>query len=193
MQIKACIFDLDGVLTDTADQHFNSWSKIATHFDLILTPEHNEQLKGVSRPDSLRKILDWSGKDVDRLEFDRLLVEKNEHYLEGISQLSKADILPGVVDFLDDLEANQTKSESCASDCRPAGCGRDLSEATGRPDRHTIAEVRTLIEGAFAPYVRQSVVRPLSARQVDELRKRVFQYLEELDQGEARLSSQDAK
>ncbi|MCB0734331.1 MAG: beta-phosphoglucomutase [Bacteroidetes bacterium] len=101
--MQACIFDLDGVLTDTAEQHFQSWSVIAQKFGFSLTEHHNESLKGVSRPNSLQKILDWAGASVSESEFEALLAEKNEHYLNGIRLLGTQDILPGVQIFLDDL------------------------------------------------------------------------------------------
>lgn len=102
--IKAVIFDLDGVLTDTAVHHYHSWKAIAARFDYELSVHDNEQLKGVSRAKSLDLILQWAGKEIDQEEKNRLLHLKNEHYLQLIESLDQRDILPGVVSFLDNLE-----------------------------------------------------------------------------------------
>ncbi len=115
--IKAVIFDLDGVLTDTAVHHYQSWKAIAAKFNYELTEEDNEKLKGVSRADSLSLILNWAtaqqGKNyllwdasVSKAEFSDLLIEKNNHYLSLIKELGEKDILPGVIGFLELLSQN---------------------------------------------------------------------------------------
>ena len=106
MGIQAVIFDLDGVITDTAVYHYESWFKIGQKFGYELTLEDNEKLKGVSRSESLELILKWSGQTLNPQDKEALLVEKNQHYLELIARLSASDILPGVIDFLDDLDLN---------------------------------------------------------------------------------------
>lgn len=107
--IKAVIFDLDGVLTDTAVYHYQSWKAIATKFNYDLTEHDNEKLKGVSRADSLQLILQWASVTLPQEELPQLLQEKNNHYLLLINELGQKDILPGVLDFLALLE-----SEHCA-------------------------------------------------------------------------------
>lgn len=107
--IKAVIFDLDGVLTDTAVYHYQSWKAIATKFSYDLTEHDNEKLKGVSRADSLQLILQWASVILSQDQIPQLLQEKNDHYLLLINELGKKDILPGVLDFLALLE-----SQHCA-------------------------------------------------------------------------------
>ncbi|MEK9958693.1 MAG: beta-phosphoglucomutase [Flavobacteriaceae bacterium] len=97
MKPIAAIFDLDGVIVETAQFHFQAWKKIAATLGHELTHAQNEQLKGVSRVDSLEKILHWSGATLTMNQFDSLLVRKNEDYLKLIEALSPKDTLPGVV------------------------------------------------------------------------------------------------
>lgn len=103
------IFDLDGVITKTETHHFNAWKKTATFLDYTLTPQDNESLKGVSRVDSLKKILSWAEKEVSPKLFDKLLEEKNQRYLDSLSSLSSADIMPGVRPFMQEAKANHYK------------------------------------------------------------------------------------
>jgi beta-phosphoglucomutase len=104
--IEGIIFDLDGVITDTAIHHYHSWKKIAAGFGLELTHAMNEQLKGVSRKESLEKIAGWANVSLTEQEKSRLLEEKNQHYLQLIDDLSASDILPGVTDFLENMKVN---------------------------------------------------------------------------------------
>jgi beta-phosphoglucomutase len=105
MNIKAVIFDLDGVLTDTAGHHYFAWKEIAFKLGLNLTHEHNEKLKGVSRSESLELICNWANSNISKADKLKLLEEKNNRYLESIENLSAKDILPGVTDFLNDLDS----------------------------------------------------------------------------------------
>jgi len=100
MSKKAFIFDLDGVVVDTAKFHFVAWQRLASSLDINFTEEENEQLKGVSRIKSLEKILAWGNKTIDKKTFEEKLVQKNEEYLEMVETLTQDDILPGVHDFL---------------------------------------------------------------------------------------------
>jgi beta-phosphoglucomutase len=97
---KAFIFDLDGVVVDTARFHFVAWQRLASSLDINFTEQENEQLKGVSRVRSLEKILEWGNKTIDTKTFEEKLVQKNQEYLEMVETLDKKDILPGVHDFL---------------------------------------------------------------------------------------------
>ncbi|ALM21416.1 beta-phosphoglucomutase [Nonlabens sp. MIC269] len=105
MNKKAFIFDLDGVVVDTAKFHFVAWQRLAADIGINFTEKENEQLKGVSRVDSLKKILEWGNKTLPQEEFDEKLIEKNNQYLSLIEGLSVNDILPGVHSFLLDLKA----------------------------------------------------------------------------------------
>jgi|TARA_B100001769_G_C22058331_1_gene569085 beta-phosphoglucomutase len=94
--LKAFIFDLDGVIVDTAKYHFKSWKIIAKKIGFKLSKTQNELLKGVSREESLNKVLNWGGISIDRLEKNKYLEEKNELYKGFINNLNHMDILPGV-------------------------------------------------------------------------------------------------
>lgn len=104
--IKACIFDLDGVIVDTAKYHFQAWRRLANELGFDFSEADNEQLKGVSRMESLEIILKWGGvalSDEQKIEWaDR----KNEWYKALISNMSPDEILPGVPEFLAQLQAN---------------------------------------------------------------------------------------
>ena len=78
MTRKGFIFDLDGVIVDTAKYHFLAWKKLANSLDIDFSEEENEQLKGVSRVKSLEKILSWGNKTLSEAEFNGLMAEKNE-------------------------------------------------------------------------------------------------------------------
>ena len=105
MNYKACLFDLDGVLVDTAIYHFQAWKNLGKKFNYELTEEQNEQLKGVSRVESLNKILAWANYSATEAEKSEWLVEKNEEYLRLISNMNPSEILPGVVEFLKQIKA----------------------------------------------------------------------------------------
>jgi beta-phosphoglucomutase len=101
---KAFIFDLDGVVVDTAKFHFVAWQRLASSLDINFTEEENEQLKGVSRVRSLEKILEWGNKTIDTKTFEEKLIQKNQEYLQMVETLDEKDILPGVHDFLKNLK-----------------------------------------------------------------------------------------
>lgn len=107
--MKGYIFDLDGVIVDTAKFHYIAWKKIGEEFGFSLTHELNEQLKGVSRVDSLQKILGWAGVSVSQEKFDELATRKNQDYLSYVAQMDRNDILPGVKSFLENLRRNGKK------------------------------------------------------------------------------------
>jgi len=107
--IKGFLFDLDGVIVDTAVFHFQAWRRCAQKLGGDFTEAQNEELKGVSRVDSLKKIIEWTGASVTADEFEALMVEKNEWYLELVQELSAADGLPGAVAFLQHAHAQGIK------------------------------------------------------------------------------------
>lgn len=107
MSKKGFIFDLDGVIVDTAKYHFLAWKKLAKSLDIDFTEEENEQLKGVSRVRSLEKILTWGNKTISKEKFQDLMGKKNEDYLNYISEMDESEILPDVpkvLNFLIDKE-----------------------------------------------------------------------------------------
>lgn len=99
-KIKAFLFDLDGVLVSTEHNHFIAWQRCAHSLGIAFTEKENELLKGVSRVDSLRKILALGSKEIDQETFESLLASKNEFYLESIQNLNQSNLLPGVLDLL---------------------------------------------------------------------------------------------
>ena len=103
--MRGFIFDLDGVIVDTAHFHFLAWKKTAEELGLELTIEMNEQLKGVSRIDSLKKILDWANREIEQAYFDKLTKEKNEDYLSYVENMTVNDILPGVEPFIREIKS----------------------------------------------------------------------------------------
>lgn len=107
--IFACIFDLDGVVVDTARYHFKSWQQIANKLDFEFNETFNEGLKGVSRVESLNLILKASEKTISDQLFQELLIEKNNIYLKLIEKMDKNEILPGVLPYLTLLAKNDIR------------------------------------------------------------------------------------
>lgn len=99
-QLKGLIFDLDGVLVTTELNHYKAWKKTADQLQIPFDEERNEQLKGVSRADSLRRILEWGKREVDADTFQALLDEKNDYYRQSIAEISRDQMLPGALDLL---------------------------------------------------------------------------------------------
>lgn len=103
---KACIFDLDGVIVDTVDAHFKAWKTMADELNIHFTEVENEQLKGVSRIESMKRILAMGGIEKSQEELLDYTQRKNDIYVSIISKMTEDDILPGVLDFLDLLTSN---------------------------------------------------------------------------------------
>ena len=101
--VKAVIFVLDGVLVDTAIYNFQAWHRLAEQLGYSFSLADNEQLKGVSRVESLELILKWAGMEKSEQEKAQLLQQKNQWYLELIEQLSPAQLLPGSLALLQRL------------------------------------------------------------------------------------------
>lgn len=108
-EIRACIFDLDGVIVDTARHHFVAWQNLAEELGVPFSAEDNEALKGVSRVDSLEYILNKGGLVLDPATKVQLMDRKNAHYLELAGKTSPADALPGVVELIAELKSNGIK------------------------------------------------------------------------------------
>lgn len=107
MNKKGFIFDLDGVIVDTAKYHFLAWQELAKSLDIEFTEEENEQLKGVSRVRSLEKILAWGNKTISQELFNNLMGKKNEEYLSYITEMDDNEILPDVPRVLSTLKQQQ--------------------------------------------------------------------------------------
>ncbi len=106
MTKKAFIFDLDGVIVDTAKYHFLAWQKLAKELGINFTHEHNEELKGVSRVRSLDLILALGNVQASQEDKNKWLVQKNEDYLSYLVDMDESEILPGVLKVLEYLKNN---------------------------------------------------------------------------------------
>lgn len=106
MIIKACLFDLDGVIVDTARYHYIAWRELARTLAFDFTEKDNERLKGVSRMASLDILLEVGGISLDLETRQKLAHEKNENYLRYIQNLTPKEILPGAEKFLNELKTN---------------------------------------------------------------------------------------
>jgi beta-phosphoglucomutase len=101
--MKGCIFDLDGVIVDTAKYHYLAWKKIADEFGFVFTEKDNERLKGVSRMASLDILLSIGGVHLSEGEKLQVADKKNEIYLGYILKMTPDEVLPGVLTFLKTL------------------------------------------------------------------------------------------
>lgn len=109
MPIQACIFDLDGVVVDTAKYHYQAWQSLANSLGFSFSEEQNEQLKGVSRMKSLDIILGIGEVQKIQEEKEALAHQKNEEYIQLIQNMDESEILPGVESFLIMLKENNIK------------------------------------------------------------------------------------
>ena len=96
MRKRGFIFDLDGVIVDTAKYHYLAWKKLANSIGVDFSEKQNEQLKGVSRVKSLEKILAWGNKELTKDQFMELMAKKNDDYLSYIAEMDENEILPDV-------------------------------------------------------------------------------------------------
>lgn len=107
MKLQGVIFDLDGVITDTAHLHFQAWQQIAAEIGISIDAQFNESLKGISRDESLRRILQHGGKegDFNSQERAQLAYRKNLLYVHSLRELTVSAVLPGIRSLLADLRA----------------------------------------------------------------------------------------
>ncbi len=101
--MRGFIFDLDGVIVDTAKYHYLAWKHLADELGIAFSEEDNERFKGVSRKRCLEILLEMGGMEVSREQFNRWLHEKNEDYLSYISKMDASEILPDVPKVLNYL------------------------------------------------------------------------------------------
>lgn len=108
---KAIIFDLDGVITDTAELHFVAWRKLANDIGIEIDRQFNESLKGIGRMESLEKILalDPQKQSISSEEKEKLANQKNEYYKSLLQSLSPKDILPGIPSLIDEIKQHEIK------------------------------------------------------------------------------------
>lgn len=114
--LKAILFDLDGVITNTSEYHFKAWSVIANKEKLTFNREMNKKLLGISRRESLNIILNENGvTSWNEARIKKILTLKNNIYLEALDELSEKDILPGIKELLKQLQDNNIKAVLCSS------------------------------------------------------------------------------
>lgn len=109
MEIKAAIFDLDGVIVSTDEYHYQAWKSISDKENIYFDRSINNRLRGVSRAESLEIVLEKANREYTQAEKEVLLEEKNNIYKELLKNLSSSDILPGVNEVLDYLKSNNIK------------------------------------------------------------------------------------
>jgi len=107
MKTTGFIFDLDGVIVDTAKYHYLAWKKLAEQLGIKFTPLHNEQFKGVSRRRCLEILLDLGDMRISKEQFESCLIEKNEDYLKYIEAMNESEILPDVPKVLQYLKEHK--------------------------------------------------------------------------------------
>ncbi|MCL2618610.1 MAG: beta-phosphoglucomutase [Defluviitaleaceae bacterium] len=102
MRIEAFVFDLDGVITDTAELHYIAWSYLAAGLGISIDRGFNESLKGIGRLESLERVLAHGGRAADFTAQEKaaLAKRKNDEYVRLVQQIRPSDILPGVERFV---------------------------------------------------------------------------------------------
>ncbi|MBA4321918.1 MAG: beta-phosphoglucomutase [Odoribacter sp.] len=105
MRIEACIFDLDGVLVDTAKYHYLAWKRLADDLGILFTEKDNERLKGVSRMTSLDIILELGNLTLSEAKKQEYASLKNMWYVDYINRMTPEEILPGALNFIRELKA----------------------------------------------------------------------------------------
>jgi len=130
--IKAVIFDLDGVIIDTAHYHYIAWKRLASEFGITLTPAHNELLKGVSRIRSLEIILALGNIEFPEEQKEQLAEKKNKWFVEYIESIRPEEIFPGVIELIRSLRKRNIKvglassSKNAPRVIELLGIGRDF-------------------------------------------------------------------
>lgn len=120
LDIRAFIFDLDGVITDTAEFHYRSWQRLADEEGIPFTRQDNEALRGVSRRESLKRML--KGRPIDEATAQAWMERKNGYYVALLNEITPANVLPGALRLLDEARAAGIKTAiaSASKNARPA-------------------------------------------------------------------------
>src|SRR5215212_4864640 len=108
LQIRALIFDLDGVITDTAEFHFLAWKRMADEEGIPFTRQDNEALRGVSRRESLNRML--KGRSIDEATAQEWMTRKNGYYVAMLDEITPDSVLPGALRLLDEARAAGIKT-----------------------------------------------------------------------------------
>lgn len=149
---KGFVFDLDGVITDTAKYHYIAWKELAAEIGIEIDLKFNEQLKGISRMDSLERILTLGNKNdaYTEVEKEALATKKNTHYVQLLQSLTPDDLLPGVKTFLDEAKA---KNMPCAIASASKNAPFILDKLGVMQDFDTIVDPATLKKGKPDPEI----------------------------------------
>ncbi|WP_211745656.1 beta-phosphoglucomutase [Paenibacillus sp. Marseille-Q4541] len=109
--MRAVLFDLDGVVADTAKYHFIAWRQLGEKIGIVIDEQFNEQLKGVSRNESLERMLKYGNKsnELTQIEKEQLAEEKNQIYVQHIQSITPEDALPQIPELLEELKENGIK------------------------------------------------------------------------------------
>ncbi|WP_042273133.1 beta-phosphoglucomutase [[Clostridium] dakarense] len=109
--VEAFIFDLDGVITDTAHFHYLAWKELGDKLGIDIDEKFNESLKGISRMESLERILIHGKKENDFVKEEKLIMadNKNNYYVSLIEDISPKDVLPGIKELLENIKLNNIK------------------------------------------------------------------------------------
>lgn len=157
---EAAIFDLDGVIVDTAKFHYQAWKRLAEELGFAFSEKENEQLKGVSRMDSLELLLRAGGiTNLAREQKEQLASRKNEWYKEHLATLTPADVLPGVAGFLQHLRLNGIKT-AIASASKNAPL--ILDKVNIRPLFDTVVDGNSIVKAKPDPEVFLQAARLLN-------------------------------
>ena len=149
---KGFVFDLDGVITDTAKYHYIAWKELASEIGIEIDLKFNEHLKGISRMDSLERILTLGNKNdaYTEVEKEALATKKNTHYVQLLQSLTPDDLLPGVKTFLDEAKA---KNIPCAIASASKNAPFILDKLGVMQDFDTIVDPATLKKGKPDPEI----------------------------------------
>jgi len=149
---KGFVFDLDGIITDTAKYHYIAWKELASEIGIEIDLKFNEQLKGISRMDSLERILTLGNKNdaYTEVEKEALATKKNTHYVQLLQSLTPDDLLPGVKTFLDEAKA---KNIPCAIASASKNAPFILDKLGVMQDFDTIVDPATLKKGKPDPEI----------------------------------------
>jgi beta-phosphoglucomutase len=109
-EMRAAIFDLDGVIVDTAKYHYLAWKRLARENGFDFTELDNERLKGVSRVRSLKILLEIGGLSFDESQREKMAAQKNEWYVDYIQRMDASEILPGAAEYLKNLRLKGVKT-----------------------------------------------------------------------------------
>lgn len=117
MSVKGVIFDLDGVIVNTAKFHYLGWKKLADEIGIPFDEVKNEKLKGLSRRDSLLTLL---GYTPDEKKIGELCERKNKYYLEFVSRIDRTEILPGALELIEEISKSKDWKQALASSSKNA-------------------------------------------------------------------------